>query len=124
MNKHTIMEATTRPQPVTLLHFVGWGAALDIIRHLGDRGHRAYYVPQGFDHDLRYESERDNSLGDTLDNASAFLVVAQPACAEQRVDWSDVIVVAQHGDLTIITSDEAARRYELNPGGQGEETNE
>lgn len=111
----TIVEAATIPDTVTLLTFDGWGAAIDIIRWLADRGHRAYYVPQGFEHGLRFDIERDRSRGDILDSAAPFLVVAQIACAEQRVDWGDVIAYRQ-GDLSIHSGTEATQLFRIKGG--------
>lgn len=64
---------TKKPVEIEAMRFRDWSDALQIMHWAA--GTSIYFVPQGYEHSARYESELDRSNGHTLQNAQAFLMV-------------------------------------------------
>lgn len=70
-----------------------------------------YVVPMGYEHAMRYESERDLSRGDVLHNAPAFLVI-KTLEGNHRADVGDWIIRGVQGEFYPCKPDIFAATYD------------
>lgn len=82
-----------KPVEIEAYQFTDWASALGIFRWATD----VFYVPRGYDHDLRQEGEKDRSRGDTLEDAAPFLVV-KTLEGYMRADVRDWIIRGVNGE--------------------------
>lgn len=69
------------------------------------------YVPQGYEHALRYEHEEDRSNGHTLDTAPEFLVIPTLE-GNHRADLGDRVIRGVAGELYPCKPDIFAATYD------------
>lgn len=88
-----------RPVVIGAMQFDGtWTSALDVMRWaLGQPG-STYFVGEGYEHDLRRESEFDGSTGSVLSVAPAFLVIPTLE-GDHRADRGDWIIRGVQGEF-------------------------
>lgn len=86
---------TTKPITIEAMEFDGqWGTALRIMRW----GTGIYFVPEGYEHALRYESEYDIVDGHVRDSAPSFLVI-ETLEGPMRADRGDQIIKGTRGEF-------------------------
>lgn len=106
---------TTKPQqfrkkPVVIeaMQFDGtWGSALRVMRW----GSGAYFVADGYEHDLRSAGELGGSTGNVLNEAMAFLVIPTLE-GDHRADRGDWIIRGVQGEFYPCKPDIFAATYE------------
>jgi hypothetical protein len=101
---------TFRKKPVTVeaLEFCGYLSDAEILHGLGAP---VLYIPRGYEHDLRKDSEKDRSRGDVLDHAPAYLVITTLE-GRMRADIGDYIIKGVQGEFYPCKPDIFAETYE------------
>lgn len=98
----------SNPREVEAIRFQHWSDAIAISQWTKN----AFYVPQGFEHHLRKDSEKDRSRGDVLDSAPAYLVVYTLDLAF-RVDLGDWVVKTENGQFNAFKTDAFDQNFHL-----------
>lgn len=87
---------TKKPVDVEAIWFDGtWSAALDIFRWMDSP---MLYVPKGYEHHLRRDSEKDRSTSDVLDTAPPFIII-KTLEGDMRCDLGDYVIRGVEGEF-------------------------
>ncbi|GGK32047.1 hypothetical protein GCM10010124_26000 [Pilimelia terevasa] len=84
-----------KPVEVEAIQFDGQLASTEDINRLGAG---AVYVPRGYEHRMRYDSEQDRSNGHVLDDAPPYLVI-HTLEGDHRANVGDWIIRGVAGEL-------------------------
>lgn len=83
-----------KPVEIEAFQFTDWASAIGIFNWASD----VFYVPRGYDHSLRKDSEKDRGRGDVLDSAAPFLIV-KTLEGRMRADVGDWIIKGVQGEF-------------------------
>ena len=84
-----------KPVEIQTIQFKDYSSAIEIFTWTEGK---VFYVPAGFDHHMRYSTEKDRSTTHTRDSASAFLVIYTLE-GIMRADLGDWIIRGVKGEF-------------------------
>lgn len=88
-----VMNYRKKPVTVEAIQFLGWRNAAEIADWSG-----AFYVPRGYDHPMRHDSEYDRSNMHINEDAREYLVIATLE-GNHRADVGDWIIRGVEGEF-------------------------
>lgn len=101
------IEYRKKPVVIEAMQFGGkWAHAAPILEWAAD----AYFVPEGYEHPMRYDVEIDRSNADVRDYAPAFLVI-KTLEGNHRADRGDFIIRGVQGEFYPCKPDIFAATY-------------